>query len=510
MTNVLSYVRRIVQALAVFFLLYLILQAAFPLELKIPVDLYLRLDPFVGIITLLTQKALIPRMLPAFGVLLLVLIFGNFFCGWFCPMGATIDFFDRILFREKSQAKSFDDQSLRRLRYGILIFSLVAGLMAWQVMYLVDPISLITRTLVISVYPPIIFVYNQLLQRMLNLFPHNPFIFSSIPLPLFKTNLFIFALFVSILALGVIRKRFWCRYLCPLGTLLSITSRLRILKRSVTTDCTRCLNCAKECPAGAIPEGTPQSYRHHDCISCFKCLDCPPKAVAFRFTRPHWKAPTKVSLSRRYVLGSLAFGLFSALLIKTNPLQTDSGVRNNRLIRPPGSLPEGQFLAACTGCGECLKVCPNNALQPTLLEAGLAGLFTPRLAPRIGYCEEFCNFCGKVCPTGAIRELSIEEKRLVQIGVAHIDKTRCIAWDTEKVCLVCNEQCSYQAIVGDEKKRPSVNEEKCTGCGICENKCPVDGEAAIIVYSFGTQKKLKQEVSPTAKDKEGSTIKNSF
>jgi ferredoxin-type protein NapF len=188
-------------------------------------------------------------------------------------------------------------------------------------------------------------------------------------------------------------------------------------------------------------------------------------------------------------------------MMKTNPLQTESGLKNNRLVRPPGALPEEKFVAVCTGCGECLKVCPNNALQSTLLEAGLAGLYTPRLVPRIGYCEEFCNFCGRVCPTEAILPVSLEEKRLIQMGVAHIDKTRCIAWDTDKICLVCNEQCSYLAIIGDDKKRPIVKEERCTGCGICENKCPVDGEAAIIVHASGEQKKLKPEPdgSPNSK-----------
>ena len=261
----------------------------------------------------------------------------------------------------------------------------------------------------------------------------------------------------------------------------------------MTADCVQCGKCARECSVGAIPAETPREYRQQDCISCFKCLECPPKAVSFGFALPGWKSADGVSLSRRYVAGSLAFGFFSALAIKTNPLQTESGLKNNRLIRPPGALPEARFVSACTGCGECLKVCPNNALQSTFLEAGLAGLYTPRIVPRIGYCEEFCNFCGEVCPTGAIQVLSIEEKRLVQMGVAHIDKTRCIAYDQDKICLVCNEQCSYHAVVGDEKKRPSVKEEKCTGCGICENKCPVEGESAIIVYTSGVQKKITPE-----------------
>ena len=497
MKKVVPYLRRTIQALSFCFLLYLILRTAFPLELKIPVDFYLRLDPFIGIITILTKKEVILRMLPAFGVLLLVFVFGNFFCGWFCPMGATIDFFDRILFRERkrpgSALKGSDDQPLRRLRYGVFIFAIITGLMAFQVMYLLDPISLITRTVVISIYPPAIFIFNHLLPQMQRLLPRNPYIISAIPLPLFKVNLFIFLFFIIILALGVLRRRFWCRYLCPLGTLFSIFSRLRILRRSVTEDCNECRKCVKACPVGAISNESPQQYRQQDCISCFKCIECPTAAVSFKFASPGWKAVEGVNLSRRYVLGSLGFGFVSALVIKTNPLQTESGLRNSRLIRPPGALPEGEFVSVCSGCGECLKVCPNNALQSTLLEAGLAGLYTPRLVPRIGYCEEFCNFCGKVCPTEAIRYLSFEEKRLLQMGVAHIDKTRCIAWDTEKICLVCNEQCSYHAVVGDEKKRPIVKEEKCTGCGICENKCPVDGEAAIIVYSSGVQKKLKPE-----------------
>jgi polyferredoxin len=302
-------------------------------------------------------------MLPAFGVLLLVLVFGNFFCGWFCPMGATIDFFDRILFQEKKRSRNSNDQSLRRLRYGVFIFSFATGLMAFQVMYLLDPISLITRTLVISFYPPAILTFNHLVPQIQNFLPRNPYIFSTIPLPLFKVNLFIFVFFVIILALGVVRKRFWCRYLCPLGTLFSILSRLRILRRSVTDECTRCQKCVRECPVGAIPENAPQSYRQQDCVSCFKCFECPPKAVSFNFGLPQFKAPNGVDLSRRYVLGSLAFGFVSALVIKTNPLQSESGLKNNRLIRPPGALPEERFVSVCTGCGECLKVCPNNALQ---------------------------------------------------------------------------------------------------------------------------------------------------
>ena len=490
--------RVFVQSVSFLFLLYLVIQTAFPLEIGIPVDLYLRLSPFIGIISLVAQKELIWRMLPSFGVLLLVIILGNFFCGWFCPMGAAIDFFDRVLFREKKRQKPIDDQPLRRIRYGIFIFALSAGLMGWQLMFLLDPISLITRTMVIAFYPPAIYVYNELLPLIQDFLPQT---LMSAPLPVFRINFFIFLFFVGILSLGVIRRRFWCRYLCPLGTLFSLTSRFRLVQRSVTDECVHCLKCVKECPVGAIPAEKPETYRQQDCITCLRCTDCPPKAVSFGLEKPQWESAPGPSLSRRYVVGSLALGLFSALAIKTNPLQAETARKNNRLIRPPGALPEEQFVRVCTGCGECLKVCPNNALQATFLEAGLAGLYTPRLVPRIGYCEEHCNFCGQVCPTEAIRFLPAEEKRRVQMGVAHIDKSRCIAFAKDKICMVCNEQCSYHAILGDErddKKRPIVKEELCTGCGICENKCPVEGESAIIVYSTGVQKRVAPKPPETA------------
>jgi ferredoxin len=480
------------------FLLYLILQTAFPLEIGIPVDLYLRLSPFIGIISLVAQKEFIWRMLPSFGVLLLVVILGNFFCGWFCPMGAAIDFFDRVLFREKKRKKPIDDQPLRRVRYGVFAFALAAGLMGWQLMFLLDPISLITRTMVIAVYPPAVYVHNELLPLLQDFLPQT---LEAVPLPVFRINFLIFLFFMGVLSLGVIRRRFWCRYLCPLGTLFSLTSRFRLVQRSVTDECVHCLKCVKECPVGAIPAEKPETYRQQDCITCLRCTDCPPKAVSFGLEKPQWESVPGPSLSRRYVVGSLALGLFSALAIKTNPLQAETARKNNRLIRPPGALPEEPFVRVCTGCGECLKVCPNNALQATFLEAGLAGIYTPRLVPRIGYCEEHCNFCGQVCPTEAIRFLPAEEKRRVQMGVAHIDKSRCIAFAKDKICMVCNEQCSYHAILGDErddKKRPIVKEELCTGCGICENKCPVEGESAIIVYSTGVQKRVALKPPETA------------
>jgi NAD-dependent dihydropyrimidine dehydrogenase PreA subunit len=180
-------------------------------------------------------------------------------------------------------------------------------------------------------------------------------------------------------------------------------------------------------------------------------------------------------------------------------------------------------MATCARCAQCMKGCPTNVIQPAVFDAGLEGFFTPQMDYRRGYCEWSCNECGKVCPTQAIRELSLEEKQLKVIGRAYIDRSTCIPWAEGRDCLVCQELCPTpeKAIVfsvggngqgqgagrgfgqgsgagqsGDSSggadegtaqhagvKLPYVVPERCIGCGICEYNCPVANEVAIRVRS---------------------------
>jgi Pyruvate/2-oxoacid:ferredoxin oxidoreductase delta subunit len=144
-----------------------------------------------------------------------------------------------------------------------------------------------------------------------------------------------------------------------------------------------------------------------------------------------------------------------------------------------------------------MKVCPTNALHPSLTEGGLAGLWTPIVVPRIGYCEYECNLCGQACPTEAIRPLSVEEKKQVRIGLACIDATRCLPYAYDRDCIVCEEHCPIptkaitfveREVVGRDgvarlRKQPRVDVDRCNGCGICETKCPFEDEPAIRVTS---------------------------
>ena len=227
------------------------------------------------------------------------------------------------------------------------------------------------------------------------------------------------------------------------------------------------------------------------------CVDvCPVDAISFGLKQPFFDRPATVGLdlSRRSFLESAIVGVAAVPLFKLN---YSKRYMDETVIRPPGALPEEEFLDKCIRCGECMKVCPTNGLQPTFLEAGVEGIGTPKLVPRVGYCEYVCVSCTRVCPTDAIVELTEAEKKKVKIGTARIDTSRCIPYSEYEDCLVCEEQCPIPTkaikfeikdvitFSGDVRriKFPVVLKDKCTGCGICENKCPVKPEAAILVTS---------------------------
>jgi ferredoxin len=237
-----------------------------------------------------------------------------------------------------------------------------------------------------------------------------------------RINLFVLGTFILILLLGFLERRFWCNNLCPLGALFSLATRLNFFKK---------------------------------------------------------RKLVPLNLSRRYFLGSIGLGLVSILFLRLTPFRK----KDLRLIRPPGALPEDKFSALCIRCGECIKICPSKGLEPTFLEAGIEGFWTPRLVPRKGECVQHCVSCGQVCPTGAIQKLTLPEKFRLKIGRAVIDRKRCLSWREEKLCLVCMEFCPYEAIKSENNK-PFVIEDECRGCGLCEKVCPVEGESAIIVYKL--------------------------
>jgi len=223
----------------------------------------------------------------------------------------------------------------------------------------------------------------------------------------------------------------------------------------------------------------------------------------------------RVDLSRRKLIFTTLLGIAAIPFFRLSPSTRRA---SPKLIRPPGALPEKKFLQKCVKCGECMKACPTNGLQPALAEAGPEGIWTPILVPKIGYCEYYCSLCSQVCPTGAIQELTVEEKTKIKIGLAWVNKNTCIPYNLGTPCIVCEEHCptSPKAIklVKTEVKLPDgtiktpvapvINTDLCIGCGICETKCPVVDEPAIYVTSVGeSRSETNQLLLDIIKEEEG-------
>jgi len=215
----------------------------------------------------------------------------------------------------------------------------------------------------------------------------------------------------------------------------------------------------------------------------------------------------KLDLKRRnLIVGGIA-GVSTALLVRSSPLG-EGRTFGPELIRPPGSSPEDDFLARCIRCAECMKVCPTNAIQPALDEGGIIGLWTPVLKMRLGYCDYECTLCSQVCPTQAIRRMPLEEKQKTKIGLAFFDRNRCLPYAFARTCIVCEEHCptpkkaiwfeEVQVMTPDKKlitvKQPRVDPELCTGCGICENKCPIADRRGVYITSVGETRHPKNQV----------------
>jgi len=463
----------------------------------------------VALITIITtRKFICGSFLFAFIVLLLTIFLGRFFCGWICPMGTLLDASDHLnrkLRKEKNPAR----RTLRSWKYSLLIISVVAAIFSIQLIWFIDPISLITRSFTIAVYPLFSFVVESVLNFFIltGIFEESVFaIYDAVRgniIPIapvnFKSSIFILAMFIGILFLTIVTKRFWCRYLCPLGALLGIFSKFRLSKRVVNDKCIDCGACYRNCKMDAINEDF-RTYSQFECIECMNCVaTCPTDAFEYKFNLK--KSPAAFDVSRRRFIYSGLGGLLAIGATKTAFInKSDAG----EIIRPPGAVSESEFLDRCIRCHACIKICSTTGkyLQPSLLESGWEGIWSPQADARHGYCEYDCNLCGKVCPTGAIHPLTVQQKHKIIIGTAYFDKSRCIPWYRNEDCIVCEEHCptpekaikfeirSVQNADGTIKsvKFPYVDEKLCIGCGICVTKCPIIGKPGIFVTSARQQR----------------------
>lgn len=507
--------RRFIQALSLLLFSAFFALATYKLPDWMPADIYLRLDPLLGLNAIFANREIIGRALWALVTIGLSLVIGRFFCAYVCPMGTAIDFLDHIFFRKKKRLGIKAETGFRKAKLVLLIIFVTATLTGLSLAFLMDPMSLLTRFYTFVIYPLIITLINLTMDLLRPLFQALGWMslshlhyFQSV----YYMTVITLLIFGGIVALNRLVPRFWCRYLCPLGALLSLITPLGLFKRRVNDACNECMKCRKSCPMGAIAKD-PKVTDLPECIQCRTCANvCPQKAVTFPASFSVGGEYSKVDFSRRGFVYSLAGGLGAGFLATQTPFTLQQGKR--QLLRPPGAIPETEFLRTCIRCGECMKSCLTNTLQPCLWESGFSGLWTPKMELRLAACEQNCNVCGKVCPTQAIRSLPLEEKTHARIGTAVLRKEMCLVWAQNKICLICDEICPYNAIVFrtvEGFRCPVVIASRCNGCGFCEQRCPVQGESAITVVPNGEirlkdgsyvkeAKKLQLEFNPGADD----------
>jgi len=539
----LRWLRRVSQAAFLFLFVFLLLKTnidslATPDELpriSAPVDFFLEINPLIALGTVLSTHTLYRNLYYALVVIVLTLFLGRFFCGWVCPMGTINHMLASLRSGRMKGITRLENNRYRpaqRWKYIILTVLLAAAAMGSLQVGLLDPISLLTRSLTLVILP----AWNVLMQDAYSWSLHGDTgVLSPLQVPvswfvhklllrtqvvLFEQTGLILLLFLGILAANRYITRFWCRMLCPLGALFGIMSKTAILGlEKQPSMCTNCNRCALHCQGGDNPEPG-MTWHQSECHLCLNCVaSCPEAGIAFRFFNDTTASTREVNVTRRTLMLSVGAGVAAVPLLRT-AIHPDA-TPNPSLVRPPGSIPERDFLARCVRCGECMNVCPNNALHPTLLQAGIEGVWSPMLIPRIGYCEPTCVLCSQVCPTGAINEITEAEKAWVppaegggttypplRIGTAFYDLGRCLPWAMGKECIVCEEWCptTPKAIYFDYAefttregdyvwlKRPHVDPAICVGCGACTYACPVKGAPAIYITAVGETRNPRNSI----------------
>lgn len=479
-------------------------------------DLFTRLDPLLMLSATLAGRTLVSGVVLAGITLLLTLVFGRVWCGWLCPLGTVLEWLGPRRSIHKAPPEKW-----RSFKSLVLFAVLLAAVLGNLTLILFDPITILNRTLTAALWPALRYAVVGT-ETVLYGFPvlWGPLdavhitvvqpLFQEVQ-PVFALTFLIAALFVGMVALNWWAERFWCRYLCPLGGLLGLLSKLSLVRREVSPECAVCARCTHQCPTGTIDPRDNYRSDPAECIVCFDCLtDCTREGIGFRWQVPGWRplrrqepGPQPVGWrparwrdydpTRRQVLLAAGATTVGVALAGVEPITQR---QPPTMIRPPGAL-SADFSALCIRCGACVRVCPTQGLQPSLFEGGVQNLFTPRLAPRLGPCTFNCNACGQVCPTEAIPPLELEVKQAMVIGLASIDRDRCLPWAYNIPCIVCEEACpvadkaitleEVEVVSGEGEtvllQRPSVIQELCIGCGICEYQCPMGGESAVRVFA---------------------------
>ena len=486
-------------------------------------------------------------------LLLATLLFGRIYCSVVCPLGVLQDFFAWIgkwkVFRKNKKAKFANKYSYSKpktwLRVAVLVLfvvMLVAGFNAGAV--LLAPYSSYGR-MVASLLQPIYIDINNVLAKWAE--TNESYMFYEVE-PRNNPAVLLVVAGVTALILFVLafrNGRTYCNTICPVGTVLGCVARWSFLKMNVDEDrCVKCGLCEKNCKASCIKveKGKPVAFDYSRCVACGNCQTvCGKAAIGYRRAAFGGKSINTIEaiedidniektshaekaddVSRREFL-AIAGTAVAAATLKAQEKTTDGGLaviedkqvpERKTPLTPPGSLSARNLQQHCTACQLCIANCPNHVLRPS---QSLDRFMQPEMQYDKGYCRPECTRCSELCPAGAIRPITVEDKHITQIGHAVWVKKNCIPLRDEKTCGNCAKHCPVGAIqmvpvdkslkqdpdTGEWKdadgnglrereilKIPIVDTEKCIGCGSCENLCPARPFSAIYVEGHEIHKEV--------------------
>ena len=447
-------------------------------------------------------------------LLLLTLLFGRVYCSVICPLGVMQDVISWIHGKTKKKNRFRFSYSPAKnwLRYGVLalfIVLLIAGI--HSLVALIAPYSAYGR-IASNLFAPVYQLGNNLFAWVAERADSYAFYSTEVWIRSAATFAVSAVTFIVIAILAWRHGRTWCNTVCPVGTVLGFVSRFSIFAPVIDTEkCRNCGLCGRQCKASCI-DMKEHRIDYSRCVACMDCLDnCSEGAIhyAFRYGyKPAASEPSKSGNSshdagRRAFVSSAVIAA-TAAAAKAQEIKMDGGLaeieraqkpsRKTPLV-PAGALSLKNFSNHCTACQLCVSNCPNGVLRPS---TSLLTLMQPEMSYERGYCRPECTTCSDVCPAGAIRPISVEEKSSIQIGHAVVDLNSCVVNTDNVKCGNCARHCPAGAIRlvrknPDDPKSlmiPTVNEEKCIGCGACENLCPARPFTAIHVEGHEVHREL--------------------
>ena len=440
-------------------------------------------------------------------LVLLTLLAGRVYCSVICPLGVMQDIVSWISGRRKKKKYRFSySPEVKWLRYGVLglfVIALIAGVGSFVA--LLAPYSSYGR-IATNLFAPVYRWGNNLLAYFAERADSYAFYETEVWLKSLPTFLIAAVTFVVLIILAWRNGRTYCNTVCPVGTVLGFFSRFSLFRPVIDAEkCKNCSLCSRGCKAACI------DYKNHRidysrCVACMDCIDtCKHDALRLEY---RWKKTNKtatdkpaqtvtseqIDTARRSFLSATAV-LAATSVVKAQEKKVDGGlavIEDKKIpvratpIVPPGAWSARHFARHCTACQLCVSACPNNVLRPSTEPARL---MQPEVFYERGYCRPECTRCSDVCPAGAIRPITIEEKSSTRIGHAVWIRKNCIPLTDGVECGNCARHCPTGAVQmvhkepgnPDSPRIPVVNEARCIGCGACENLCPSRPFSAIYV-----------------------------